>query len=89
MQSLYYNSFFHFERISFLKENNIDFFEPYYADFEGMTEAMCRAKRMVVVDKALYALTENTSQTLSTKFEIHLIHMPTNRLVLLFIGWFS
>lgn len=66
MQSLYYNSFFHFERISFLKENNIDFFEPYYADFEGMTEAMCRAKRMVVVDKALYALTENTSQTRGT-----------------------
>lgn len=63
MNNLYYNSLFHFISIGHLKYNGIDFFEPYYADFEGVTEAMCRANKSVVLDQMLYALTINTSQT--------------------------
>ncbi len=64
MSNIYYNSFFHFIKIELLKAYGIDFFEPYFADYEGVTEAMCRAGNMVVLDQAVYALTENTSQTL-------------------------
>lgn len=63
MQNIYYNSFCHFERIKFLKEEGIDFFEPYYADCGGMTRAMVRAKSMVVVPEAGYRLRTDTSQT--------------------------
>lgn len=63
MNSLYYNSFFHFIRIRLLKEHGIDFFEPFYGDCEGVTEAMCRSCKSVVLDQAIYVLTLNTSQT--------------------------
>ncbi len=63
MENIYYNSFFHYMRVDFLKEYNIDFFDPYYADCAGMTEAMVRAKKMVSVDFPVYCLTTNTSQT--------------------------
>ncbi len=63
MNHLYYNSFFHFLSVKLLKNNEIDFFEPFYADYEGVTEAMCRAGKSVVLDQAPYALTLNTSQT--------------------------
>jgi glycosyltransferase involved in cell wall biosynthesis len=63
MRSLYYNSFFHYVNIEFLRKNQIDFYEPYYGDCEGMTEAMCQAQKMVILDQPIYALTMNTSQT--------------------------
>lgn len=63
MHNVYYNSVMHYVRIDFLKENKIDFFEPYYGDNGGMTEALVKAKKMVVLDKAAYVLTINTSQT--------------------------
>lgn len=62
MNNLYYNSFFHFMRIEHLKSNKIDFLEPFFADCEGVTEAMCKAEKTVVLDQAVYALTLNTSQ---------------------------
>jgi hypothetical protein len=63
MGSIYYNSFFHYMNIDFLKKNHIDFYEPYFGDVEGMTEAMCRASKTVMLDQPVYALTYNTSQT--------------------------
>lgn len=63
MNHLYYNSFFHFIRVELLREHGIDFFEPFFADYEGVTEAMCRAGKMMVLNQAVYALTVNTSQT--------------------------
>ena len=63
MQDIYYNSFFHYMRVDFLKQNNIDFFEPFYADCGGMTKAMAIAKKMVVYNDIVYFLTLNTSQT--------------------------
>lgn len=63
MRTIYYNSFFHYMKISFLKKHNIDFFEPYYGDCGGMTEAMLRAEKMIAIDDIIYFLTQNTSQT--------------------------
>lgn len=63
MTDSYYNSMFHFEKISFLKTNNIDFYSPYYGDCCGMTEALAKAYNVIFSDKALYGLTHNTSQT--------------------------
>lgn len=63
MRNIYYNSFFHYMKISFLKKHNIDFFEPYYGDCGGMTEAMLRAEKMIATDGIVYFLTQNTSQT--------------------------
>lgn len=63
MNGLYYNSFFHFIRIGLLEEYGINFFAPFYGDCEGVTEAMCRSCKAVVLDQAIYALTLNTSQT--------------------------
>jgi hypothetical protein len=63
MRTCYYNSFFHYCNIDFLRRNHIDFYDPYFGDCEGMTEAMCWAKKMVMLDQPIYALTINTSQT--------------------------
>lgn len=63
MKYIYYNSFFHYMRVDFLKKNKIDFFEPYYADCAGMTEAMAKAEKMISVNFPVYCLTTNTSQT--------------------------
>lgn len=63
MNNLYYNSFFHYVRIDLLKQHGINFYNPFYADYEGMTEAMCVASKSVVLDVPIYALTINTSQT--------------------------
>ncbi len=63
MRDTYYNSFCHYMNISFLRQHNIDFFEPYYSDCGGMTEAMVHAKKMIAVDYVVYFLTRNTSQT--------------------------
>ena len=60
---VYYNSFFHYMKVDFLKSHNIDFFEPYYADCAGMTEAMVQAQKMIAIDYPVYCLTVNTSQT--------------------------
>lgn len=64
MRNIYYNSFFHYVKISFLKKHNIDFFEPYYGDCGGMTEAMLHAEKMIAIDGIVYFLTQNTSQTI-------------------------
>lgn len=63
MKDVYYNSFFHYMKVSFLREHHIDFFEPYYGDCGGMTEAMLHAEKMIAVDKIVCFLTRNTSQT--------------------------
>lgn len=63
MKNVYYNSFFHYMKIDFLKKYRIDFFEPYYADNTGMTRAMTAAGKMVVLNERVYFLTMNTSQT--------------------------
>ena len=63
MTSVYYNSFFHFVSLEVLRKNKIDFYEPFYADYEGMTEAICRSSKIIVIDYAIYALTINTSQS--------------------------
>lgn len=63
MNNLYYNSFFHFVSLELLRKNKINFYEPFYADYEGITEAICRSSKIAVVDHTIYALTSNTSQT--------------------------
>lgn len=63
MQNTYYNAFFHYVNIDFLRRNHIDFFEPYYADCVGMTKAMAEAETMVRVSDSIYYLSLNTSQT--------------------------
>lgn len=68
MRDVYYNSVMHYVRIDFLKECGIDFYQPYYGDCEGMTEAIAKAGKMVVMDQMLYILTTNTSQTASRVF---------------------
>lgn len=62
MKNVYYNSVMHYVNIDFLRKNNIDFFSPFYSDCQGMTEALCRARKMVVLDKAEYILVRNTSK---------------------------
>lgn len=63
MQEVYYNSMMHYVKIAFLRKHKIDFFEPFYGDCQGMMEVLCRATRMVIMDKPEYILTLNTSQT--------------------------
>lgn len=63
MYETYYNSMFHFEKIEFLRKCDIDFYKPYYADCESMTELMYRANNMVMISDNIYTLTINTSQT--------------------------
>ncbi len=60
---IYYNSFFHYIRVDFLREQGIDFFDPYYADVAGMTRCMTTARKMITMDNFVYCLTINTSQT--------------------------
>lgn len=63
MRNVYYNSVMHYVSIDFLKRHGIDFYEPFYGDCMGMTEILCKADTMVVLDKVAYILTVNTSQT--------------------------
>lgn len=63
INTVYYNSFFHYVKVDFLKKYGIDFFEPYYGDCVGMTKAMVASDKMVVLDKLIYCLTMNTSQS--------------------------
>lgn len=63
MKHVYYNSVMHYINIDFLKKYNIDFYEPYYSDCQGMTLAMCKAENMIALDSAEYLLVRNTSQT--------------------------
>lgn len=65
LRDVYYNSIMHYVKTDFLKENGIDFYSPFYGDCQGMTEALCRAERMTVLDGAEYVLTLNTSQSSS------------------------
>lgn len=65
MDNVYYNSVMHYVSIDFLKAHNIDFYRPFYGDCQGMTEVICKAKKMVVMDKVGYVLIANTSQTAS------------------------
>jgi glycosyltransferase involved in cell wall biosynthesis len=64
MRNVYYNSFFHYIKVDFLREHKIDFFDPYYADTVGMTKCMVSAQNMVVLDKVVYSLSISTSQTI-------------------------
>lgn len=66
METVFYNSFFHYERIEFLRETGIDFFDSGYGDCAGMTKALAEAGKMVILDFAAYGLTANTSQSRGT-----------------------
>ena len=63
MDEVYYNSVMHYVRIDFLKDIGVDFFSPFYGDCQGITEVICKAKKMVVLDKISYVLAIHTSQT--------------------------
>lgn len=63
MDNVHYNSVMHYVNINFLRQNGIDFFQPFYGDCQGMTEALCKARKMVTLNKAEYVLTANTSKT--------------------------
>ena len=63
MKNVYYNSVIHYVEIDFLKENGIDFYYPFYGDCQGMTEAIVRAEKIVVMSQPEYVLTLNTSQS--------------------------
>lgn len=63
MQTVYYNSLFHYMNVDFLKKNHIDFFSPYYSDCGSMTVAMCKATHMITYPGIIYNLVLNTSQT--------------------------
>lgn len=63
MKNVYYNSVMHYVEIDFLKENGIDFYDPFYGDCQGMTEAIVRAEKIVVMSQPEYVLTLNTSQS--------------------------
>lgn len=63
MRNTYYNSFCHYEKIDFLRKNNIDFYSPYYGDCAGMTKAMSVADTMVCMNDVIYYLSIGTSQT--------------------------
>lgn len=63
MQTVYYNSLFHYMKVDFLKKYHIDFFSPYYSDCGSMTVAMCKADRMITYPGIVYNLVLNTSQT--------------------------
>lgn len=63
MQTVYYNSLFHYMNVDFLKKNHIDFFSPYYSDCGSMTVAMCKAAHMIIYPGIIYNLVLNTSQT--------------------------
>ena len=63
MKNVYYNSVMHYVKIDFLKENGIDFYYPFYGDCQGMTEAIVRAEKIVVMSQPEYVLTLNTSQS--------------------------
>lgn len=66
MKNVYYNSVMHYVEIVFLKENGIDFYYPFYGDCQGMTEAIERAEKIVVMSQSEYVLTLNTSQSSKT-----------------------
>lgn len=63
MQKVYYNSMFHYEKREFMEEHGMDFFAPYYADCATMTYAVTQADTIVVLDRIVYYLTMNTSQS--------------------------
>lgn len=63
MKKVYFNSMFHYSKVSFLKENQIDFFKPYYADCASMTRVMALADKIVTLNYLVYFLTTNTSQS--------------------------
>lgn len=66
MENVFYNSFFHYVRVEFLKKAGIDFFNSGYGDCAGMVKAMTKAEHMVILNMAVYGLTVNTSQSRGT-----------------------
>lgn len=66
MERVFYNSFFHYVRVEFLKKEGIDFYDHGYGDCAGMTEVLCRAGKMAVLDETIYGLIVNTSQSRMT-----------------------
>lgn len=64
LETVYYNSFFHYVKKSLLDNYKIDFYYPYFGDCAGMTKALSVAETMVVSDEIIYLLTINTSQTM-------------------------
>lgn len=72
MKYTYYNSAFNFVSIQLLVDNGLNYDEPFYGDCEVMTEAMCRSKKAVVLDEAVYALTRNTAKARDkTTYKLH------------------
>lgn len=66
MEHVFYNSFFHYVKVEFLKQEKIDFYNHGYGDSAGMVRVLSRAGRMAVLDEAVYGLTANTSQSRGT-----------------------
>ena len=64
MDNWYYNSLFHFLNIDFLKKENVDFYDPFYGDNDGMTKLLVDADRFCGIYNSIYALTSDTSQTI-------------------------
>ena len=62
MRNVYYNSAMHYLKIDFLKQNGMDFYDPFYIDSQTMTEAIVKAEKIVVMSQPEYVLTLNTSQ---------------------------
>ncbi len=63
MQKVYFNSMFHYEKREFMEEHGMDFFQPYYADCATITYAVSQAESIAVLDRIIYYLTMNTSQS--------------------------
>ena len=63
MDNTFYNSMFHYEKVSFLRKCGIDFYDPFYGDCVGMTKAMAEPNKMLILDQKVYGLVANTSQT--------------------------
>ncbi len=66
MEHVFYNAFFHYVKVEFLREQNIDFYSCGYGDCAGMTRVLSQAGRMVILSEAVYGLTVNTSQSRGT-----------------------
>lgn len=66
MEHVFYNAFFHYVQVDFLRQQNIDFYHSGYGDCAGMTRVLSEAQRMVVLDQSVYGLTANTSQSRGT-----------------------
>ena len=60
---VYYNAMHHYIRMDLLVTNHINFYDKFYSDCGAMTEVFAKADKMVILDRAPYHLTQETSKT--------------------------